>query len=168
VIPPQENPYTEVINDVESLHEIDDTDPEPMGDEWSTVADAEFVLNAAGMAKIQENLGTYLSIVGMTVDMIDPYCGPIIAQQIPVMVERWSKVIAHYPAAAKLFLDSKGGIIMTWISALQSTWPILMALYHHHLAKDIKVENGILYRKNADGQESVPDATMPPFVYSAT
>jgi hypothetical protein len=76
----------------------------------------------------------------MTVEMIDPYCGPIIGRNMSTVVERWAKVIAHYPKAAHLFLDQKGGALMLWIGALQSTWPILYALYEHHLAQTVKVD----------------------------
>jgi hypothetical protein len=152
------------------VHEIDDVDNP--GPDWEPVEDADFIINAQGLAKIQENLGTYLSIVGMTVEMIDPYCGPILAQNFDNIVSHWSKVIAHYPKAAELFLDGKGGIIFTWIGALQATWPFLYAIYQHHLAKTIQVApNGQIYRKgqtppSPNGQ--VIDPLMPEFQYSAT
>lgn len=152
------------------VHQIDDTD-DP-GPDWEPLEDAEFIINAAGLKKIEENLGTYLSIVGMTVEMIDPFCGPILAQNFDNIVAKWSKVIAHYPKAAELFLDGKGGIIFTWIGALQATWPFLYAIYQHHLAKTIAVApNGQIYRKgqtppSPNGQ--VIDPLLPEFQYSAT
>jgi hypothetical protein len=152
------------------VHTIEDVD-DP-GPDWEPVDDADFIINAQGLAKIQENLGTYLSIVGMTVEMIDPYCGPILAQNFDNIVQHWSKVIAHYPKAAELFLDGKGGIIFTWIGALQATWPFLYAIYQHHLAKTIQIApNGQIYRKgqtppSPDGQ--VIDPLLPAFQYSAT
>ena len=156
------NTYVESDEDTGYVHAIDDPDPEPASGEWAQVTDDEFVINAAGLKKIEDNLGTYVSIVGITVEMIDPYCGSIIADNIGPAVERWSKVIAHYPSAAKLFLDGKGGVIMQWISALQATWPILMAVYDHHLAKNVKVENGVLFRKVPTAQGPQFDATTPP------
>jgi hypothetical protein len=144
-------------------------DPEPAGEEWTPVDDSEFVINAAGMQKIEENLGTYLSIIGMTAEMIDPYCGGIAANNFENMVGKWSKVVAHYPAAAKLFLDEKSGVLFTWIAALQSTWPVLAAIYHHHFARDIVVKDGTVYTRNQNGQGPV-DATTPPmdsYTYSA-
>jgi hypothetical protein len=140
-----------------------EADPEPDGD-WEQVANEEFVINAAGMRKIEDSLGTYLSIIGMTVEMVDPYCGPIIAMNMGNMVERWSKVIAHYPKAANLFLDQKGGVLMTWIGAMQATWPVLYAIYEHHLSKTVKVENGQMFRRNAASQNGQGhfDSTMPP------
>jgi hypothetical protein len=129
------------------LHSID-PDPEPSGD-WDEVTDGEeFVINAAGMRKIEDTLGTYMSVVGMTVEMIDPYCGAIAAQNMENMVSRWSKVISMYPSAAKLFLDTKGGTLMAWIGALQATWPLLYAAYEHHLSKTVKVEDGRLFRRD--------------------
>jgi hypothetical protein len=140
-----------------------DPDPEPTDGEWGTVSEEEFVINAAGMAKIEENLGTYISVIGITMEMVDPYCGAVLANNIPKMVERWSKVIAHYPKAANLFLDSKGGIIMQWIGAIQASWPFLYALYEHHLARTVRINNGVLERKmNGNPFRGPMDATTPP------
>lgn len=169
VMPQGENPYVDSDQTPDYLHTVD-PDPEPMGDEWSPVADQDFVINAAGMAKIEENMGTYLSIVGMTAEMIDPYCGNILAENFDNIVSKWSRVVAHYPAAAKLFLDTKSGVLFAWIAALQSTWPVLMALYHHHFARDIVVKDGVVYERNVNGARTKVDATMPPmadFDYTA-
>jgi len=148
-----------------------DADPEPSDSDWGSVPQEEFVINAAGMAKIEENLGTYLSIVGMTAEMIDPYCGSVLAVNFDNIVAKWSKVVAHYPAAAKLFLDSKGGVIFTWIAALQATWPVLYAMYEHHLARTVTVKDGAFFRRRSTNVP-FPDATMPPakdeYEYAAT
>jgi hypothetical protein len=158
-------------DDVGYVHEIDDVD-QP-GPEWEPVDDVDFVINAKALAAIQENLGTYLSIVGMTAEMIDPYCGGAIAANFDNMVQKWSKVIAHYPKAAQLFLDGTGGIIFTWIGALQATWPFLYAVYQHHLARTITIgPDGRVYRKgeqpNPSNNGQVPDPLQPQFQYSAT
>jgi hypothetical protein len=148
-----------------------DPDPDPIDDTFGNEPEVEYVINEAGLAKIEENLGTYLSIVGMTGSMLDPYCGSVLADQLPVMVNKWTKVIAHYPKAAELFLDGKGGIIFAWIAALQATWPVLLAFYHHHLARDIQVKDGRVFRKDNAVRPGF-DGTMPPmpdnFNYSAT
>jgi len=165
---PQEAEYVEEYDDG-YVHEIDDVD-QP-GPEWEPVDDEIFVINAKALATIEENLGTYLSIIGMTAEMIDPICGGALAGNMDKMVEKWSKVIAHYPKAAALFMDSTGGIIFAWIGALQATWPFLYAIYQHHLAKTIMVgPDGQIYRKgqmpNPNGQ--VIDPLQPQFQYSAT
>lgn len=159
------NSYVEEDGDTGYVHTIDDVDPEPASGEWAQVTDGDFVINAAGLKTIEDNLGTYVSIVGITVDLVDPYCGSIISDNIQTAVERWSKVIAHYPSAAKLFMSGTGGIIFQWISALQATWPILMAVYDHHLAKNVKIENGQLFRKVPTPQGPQFDATTPPMQY---
>jgi hypothetical protein len=147
-----------------------EADPEPVDAEYTQEPEMEFILNAAGMEKIEQNLGTYLSVVGMTAEMIDPYCGSILADNFDNIVKRWTKVIAHYPKAAELFLDGKGGVIMNWIGGLQATWPVLIAIYHHHLARDIQVKDGRVFRRDG-ANRPMPDATMPPmpddFNYSA-
>jgi hypothetical protein len=170
VIPEGENPY--VPEDVPDYLTAVDPDPEPEGD-WEQVSDEEFVINAAGMRRIEENLGTYLSVVGMTAEMIDPYCGAIAAENFDNMVSKWSRVVAHYPAAAKLFLDNtKGGTLFAWIAAIQATWPVLYAFFEHHLSKSVEVRNGQVYRRTQNGADpSKFDATMPPMAdyrFSAT
>lgn len=152
------------------VHEIEDTDSP--GPEWEAAEPTEYIINAAGIKQIEENMATYLSVIGITVEMIDPYCGPILAQNFDNMVKRWSKVVAHYPKAADLFLDAKGGVIFTWIGALQATWPVLYALYQHHLAKTVAVApNGQIYfknqRPNPENNGQV-DSLQPDFQYSAT
>jgi hypothetical protein len=164
--------YVDSEKPPEYIHEIGDPDPEPShGDgEWQPAAD-DFVINAAMMQKIEDNLGTYLSVVGMTAEMIDPYCGGALAANFDNMVTKWSKVISHYPAAAKLFLDEKSGVLFAWIAAMQSTWPVLTAIYHHHFAKDVKQgSDGIWYQRSPNGRAGNIDATMPPmdnYDYSA-
>ena len=153
------------------VHPIDGVDESP-GPEWQVAEDSEYLITAAGLKKIEQNLGTYLSVVGITVEMIDPYCGPILAENFDTIVGRWSKVISHYPKAAELFLDGKGGVIFTWIGALQATWPVLYAVYQHHLAKTIMVApNGRIYNKNQmpnpNGSQTF-DPLQPEFQYSAT
>lgn len=144
------------------LHPID-PDPEPDGD-WSQIHQdsTDYVINAAGMAMIEDNLGTYLSVIGITIDMIDPYCGPILATNLERMVKKWAKVISHYPKAAELFMNARGGVIMDWIGALQVTWPFLYAIYEHHLARTVRVHDGIIERKIANEFRPPFDATMPP------
>lgn len=162
-----DNPYVPTEDTPDYLSEVD-PDPEPVGTEYYDEPETEYVLNAAGLEKIEENLGTYLSIVGMTAEMIDPYCGAILADNFDNIVKKWTKVIGRYPKAAELFLDGKGGTIMCWIGAIQATWPVLMAIYHHHLSRDIQIKDGRVFRR--DGAVRNVDATMPPmddFNYSA-
>jgi len=159
-VPGAKDDYVATEDPPDYLHSVN-ADPEPTG-EWSEVKDEEFVINAAGMRMIEENMGTYLSIVGMTVEMIDPYCGPIIAENFDNMINRWSKVVAHYPKAAALFLDTKGGTLFAWIGALQATWPVLYALYEHHLSKNIKTEKGRVFRRDESHPGGGVDAAMPP------
>lgn len=143
------------------IREID-PDPDPQGDDWQAAEGEEFTVNAAGMKKIEENLGFYLVTVGMTLEMIDPYCGSIAAANANNMIDRWSKVIACYPKAANFFMGEKSGTLFTWINALQATWPLLYATYEHHLARTVQVRGGIAYRKVKDSDQAVPDPTIPP------
>jgi hypothetical protein len=161
---PEANDYVPDPEIPNYLHEVD-PDPEPDG-EWAVVdeSDPEFVINAQAMAKIEENLGFYLGVVGMTVEMVDPYCGPALAANFDNIVKRWSKLIGHYPKAAEFFLSEQSGVLFAWIGAIQATWPVLFAIYQHHLSKEIRTHDGIIERKIKDneGTHYVNDATTPP------
>lgn len=138
------------------------SDPEPGSGEWAKVTDEPFRMTAADYRLIEENMGTYVSIVGMTLELIDPYCGRILGDNIENMVKRWSKVVGHYPPAAKLFMAKGGGILMDWIAAIQATWPFLYALYEHHLARTVRTEGGRVMRVHSpNGQAPNVDATLP-------
>lgn len=169
LIIPGSNEYVSDDEIPNYLHESE-PDPEP-AEEWEGPEGDEYVINKAGMVLIEENLGTYLSVVGITLEMIDPYCGPILADNFENIVGRWTKVIAKYPRTAKLFMSKEGGTIMTWIGALQATWPVLLAIYDHHLAKNVKVDNlGRAYRvtnpEQSPNGETKQDATTPPFQFT--
>lgn len=141
-----------------------DPDPEPADPDNAEVITDDFVITRESMALIEENMGTYLSVIGMTLEMVDPYCGPILADNFDNIVGRWSKVVARYPAAAKMFMSKGGGTIMDWIGAIQATWPVLYAIYEHHLSRSVVTEKGKVYRVNqsANGQTQTVDPTMPP------
>lgn len=153
----------------EYIHAID-PDPSPEGEDWEPSSDEEFVVNAAGMKKIQDNLGFYFTTVGMTLEIFDPYCGAVAAINANNIIAHWSKVIAHYPKTANFFMSEKSGALFAWINALQATWPVLYAIYEHHFARSVEVKDGIIMRKRPDGRP-MPDATMPPtpdnYAYSA-
>lgn len=169
LVMPGSNDYVNENDIPDYLHESE-PDPEP-AEEWEGPEGDEYVINKAGMVLIEENLGTYLSVVGITLEMIDPYCGPILADNFENIVGRWTKVIAKYPRAAKLFMSKEGGTIMSWIGALQATWPVLLAIYDHHLAKNVKVDNlGRAYRvtnpEQSPNGQTKQDATTPSFQFT--
>lgn len=168
-----DNEYVNQDDTPDYIH-AGEPDPEPADNgegEWQGPEADEYVINKAGMVLIEENLGTYLSVVGITLEMIDPYCGPILADNFENIVGRWTKVIAKYPRAARLFMSKDGGTIMSWMGALQATWPVLLAIYDHHLAKTIQTDKqGRIFKvSNApspNGQKPDVDATTPPFAFT--
>lgn len=162
-VPDQSERYVEDSEIPDYLRTID-PDPEPADPDNAEVITDDFVITRESMALIEENMGTYLSVIGMTLEMVDPYCGPILADNFDNIVGRWSKVVARYPAAAKMFMSKGGGTIMDWIGAIQATWPVLYAIYEHHLSRSVVTEKGKVYRVNqsANGQTQTVDPTMPP------
>jgi hypothetical protein len=143
------------------LHTITPDADSPEG-EWAEVRDDQIIITAKDRELIEENLGTYLSVIGMTLEIVDPYCGPILAENLEEIVKRWTRVISRYPRAARLFMSTGGGMIMEWIGAIQATWPVLFAIYEHHLARTIQTDNGKIYRVRPSANGHPVDATMPP------
>lgn len=145
-----------------------DPDPEPGSGTWSEPKPDEYVVTAETITEIKDNLGMYLATVGMTLGLIDPYCGTAIRENLDDMVGAWAKVISHYPSAVKLFMAKGGGKIMAWIDALMATWPVLLAIYEHHLAKTVTLDSRGMPVKvdksnaNANGHF----ATQPDFNYT--
>lgn len=163
------NEYVEESGMPDYLHTVD-PDPEPGDGSTSPIKGDEFVITQQSMILIEDNLGTYLSVVAMTLSLADPYCAPN-DDEIDELVKRWSKVISRYPSAAKLFMSKGGGVIMDWIGALQATWPILYRVYEHHLSNTVKTDKGRVYRVQPSTNGQTVDATMPPmpdYDYSAT
>jgi hypothetical protein len=161
---PDTQPYVNVDEMPGYLHTVD-PDPEPQDSDSSRVSD-DFIISKDGMVLIEQNMGTYLSVIGMTLEMVDPYCGPILAENFDNIVGRWSKVVARYPAAAKFFMSEGGGMIMDWIGAIQATWPVLYALYEHHLAGTVRTDKGRVMRVVGDTKGPDIDATMPQYDYT--
>lgn len=158
---PENQPYVNTDDMPDYLHTIE-SDPEPQDPDNTQLPADEFVITREGMVLIEQNMGTYLSVIGMTLEMVDPYCGPILADNFDNIVGRWSKVIARYPAAAKIFMSEGGGMIMDWIGAIQATWPFLYALYEHHLSHSVITEKGRVMRVTSNGKGPDIDPTMPP------
>jgi hypothetical protein len=162
--PKDDNPYVETGEYPDYLTPIG-PDPEPAGDDWSKVKPDEYVVTQANMVLIEDNMGTYLSILSMTMSLMDPYCTPN-DDEIDALVKRWSKVVSRYPRAAKLFMSEGSGIIMDWIGAIQATWPILFRIYEHHLSGAVKTDKGKVYRVTQNGSQTTVDATMPEYEYT--
>jgi hypothetical protein len=163
-VPNQNDGYVTDPEIPEYLHTVD-SDPEPQDDQSATVNDQdEFVITKEARVLIEENMGTYLSVIGMSLEIIDPYCGPILADNLDNIVGRWSKVVARYPRAAKLFMGTQGGVIMDWIGAIQATWPVLYAMYEHHLSHSVMTKKGVVFRvqTGSNGQTPPVDPVMPP------
>lgn len=165
---PVDNPYVST-DDIPDYITPLDADPEPGNGEWSQVKpDDEYVVTADAIRAVKDNLGTYLATVGMTLGIIDPYCGTAIRDNLDDMVDGWARVISHYPGAVKIFMAKGGGKIMAWIDALMATWPVLLAIYEHHLAKSVTV-NSLGQFVRVDKTAQSPNghfATQPNFDYT--
>lgn len=162
-----DNPYVPT-DEYPDYISASDPDPEPSGEDWSHASNDEFLVTAEGIKAIKDNLGAYLITAGMTLELIDPYCGTALRDNIDDIVNNWAKVISHYPSAAKMFMAKGGGKIMAWIDAIMATWPVLVAVYEHHLSRSVKLDslgNPVRVNKNTPSPNG-SFATQPDFNYT--
>lgn len=124
-----------------------DPDPEP-GETPNEIPD--FIITPGIRNDIAGKLGLFAAIIGMPLEAIDPYCGPIFANNVDNMINSYLPIICRSPGAVKFFQSTSGGWL-DWIRALQATWPVIQALYAHHLARSVGRDT-----------RTPPDATRPP------
>jgi hypothetical protein len=122
-------------------------DPEP-GESPNDIPD--FIITPGIRNDIAGKLGLFAAIIGMPLEAIDPYCGPIFANNVDNMINSYLPIICRSPGAVKFFQSTSGGWL-DWIRALQATWPVIQAAYAHHLSRSVGRDT-----------RTPPDATRPP------
>ena len=137
------------------------SDPEPAEAQHDMYNEPQFIVTPTMKNDIAGKLGLFAAIIGMPFEAIDPYCGGIFAANVDKMIDAYLPLIIRSPGAVKFFMSKTGGWL-DWIKALEATWPVVVAIYSHHLAKTV----------GASGNAKMPDATLPPqpadnFAYTA-
>lgn len=125
-------------------------DPEPSEAASDVYNQPEFIVTPGMKNDIAGKLGLFAAIIGMPFEAIDPYCGGIFAANVDKMIDAYLPLITRSPGAVKFFMSKTGGWL-DWIKALEATWPVVVAVYSHHLARTVQRDN-----------RPRPDATMPP------
>lgn len=125
-------------------------DPEPAESRNDVYNDPEFLVTPGMRNDIAGKLGLFAAIIGMPFEAIDPYCGGIFAANVDNMIGAYLPIITRSPGAVKFFMSKTGGWL-DWIKALEATWPVVVAIYSHHLAKTVQRDT-----------RPAPDPTLPP------
>lgn len=125
-------------------------DPEPQESGQDVYNQPEFIITPGMRNDIAGKLGLFAAIIGMPFEAIDPYCGGIFAANVDKMIDAYLPLILRSPGAVKFFISKTGGWL-DWIKALEATWPVVVAVYSHHLARTVQRDT-----------RPRPDATMPP------
>jgi hypothetical protein len=136
------------------------SDPEPTESQGDVYNDPQFIVTPGMRNDIAGKLGLFAAIIGMPFEAIDPYCGGIFAANVDGMINAYLPIITRSPGAVKFFMSKTGGWL-DWIKALEATWPVVVAIYSHHLARTVQTD-----------KRPRPDATLPPqpadnFAYTA-
>lgn len=154
------NPDMPVYDPPDSLVDAQVTaDPEPAESQGDIYNDPDFVVTPKIRDDIRGKLGLYAAVIGIPFETIDPYCGGIFAQNCDSIIAKAIPLIVKSPGAVRFFTSTSGGWL-DWIAFLQALWPVIVAIYAHHLARSVTRDN-----------RPAPDPTMPPapdtYEYSA-
>lgn len=123
--------------------------------------DVPFVLTPGLKADAKGKLALFGTLVATPLDMVDPYCGAALSQNLDNMIDKAMPLIMRSPAAIK-FLTSTSGGLMEWLAFLQACWPVITAAYAHHLARSvIRGSDGNYYRRQGETTVAT-DPNMPP------
>lgn len=134
-------------------------DPEPAEAGQDVYNQPEFIITPKIRDTVAGNLGLYAVVIGMPLEAIDPYCGKAFADNCDNIISKMLPLILRSPAAVKFFTSASGGWL-DWVALIQACWPVVQAIYAHHLARTVSKD-----------KRPMPNATMPPgpdpYEYSA-
>jgi hypothetical protein len=140
----------------------DDREPGQGADNNTPEVDPEFPIKLTKAVKddVKGKLALFGTLVALPLDMADPYCGRALSENLDNMIDKAMPLIGRSPAAVK-FLTSTSGGLLDWVGFLQACWPVLQAIYAHHLGRTVVKDpkTGAFIRKSANG--SAVNATMP-------
>jgi hypothetical protein len=146
---------------------IADTEPSP---EWQEIADSTepdpdpvdgqddrynkppedriFTVSKVIREDIEGKIGFFWGMSASAIQMFDPYCGSVMVQRTEIIAAKMTPIICKSPDLVNWF-SSKGGGYMEWLDLAIAFWPVMEAIYAHHLAKSVD-------------NRPVVDATTPP------
>jgi hypothetical protein len=125
-------------------------DPEPAESQHDVYNEPEFIVTPAIRNDVAGKMGLFAIIIGLPFEAMDPYCGNIFANNVENIIDKTVPIICRSPGAVKFFTSTTGGW-MEWVAMIQAWWPVLTAIYAHHLARTVSRD-----------KHAMPDATMPP------
>lgn len=102
---------------------------------------------------VEGKIAFMISVTGSMAAMIDPVCGGAFLANGDAVAGKLTPIICKSPEAVQWFRKSSN--FMLYLDLLVACWPIMTAIFAHHMAKDRHV---------------ITDATMPPMpdnAYSA-
>lgn len=163
--------YVDPPQDLLDAQVAADPSPADMGDQQYAYDDgSQFVITPGIKADAKGKLALFGVLLATPLDMVDPYCGGVLSANLDNMIDKAMPLISRSPAAIQFLTGTSGGI-MEWLAFLQACWPVIAAIYAHHLARSIvrDINSGKYVRVNKEG---IPvDSTMPPvpdtYEYSA-
>jgi hypothetical protein len=106
----------------------------------------KFIITTEVKNTVRGRLNLAGELLSAPLEAIDPYCGPVFANNVGNMINAYLPIICRSPGAVRYILMLDGGFL-DWINALRASWPVIQAVYAHHLGRTVV--------KDADTEEYV-------------
>jgi hypothetical protein len=108
-------------------------DPEPQSPVPEYKPRTTIRVTASVRRDVEGKLALLFGIMGQTWSLADPLCGTALAEAGPDMAKKYMPLICQSPDIVKWM--TKGGNFLLWIDAIMATWPVIQAIFAHHIAK---------------------------------
>lgn len=114
-------------------------DPDP-GWQTETRPIETFQLTADTRADIRALIALAYTVPGEALPLLDPYCfGPLADKDTGTgIIDAVSDIVCGSPRIAKWAASASG--LMPWIKLGKALSPVLVAVFHHHVLKDIETK----------------------------
>lgn len=107
------------------------TEDDPDSDIWSDI-DPTKDLPIRALKDIEGKLAFMMAMPARLLSVMDPVCGGALVKQSPVLAHTLTPIIAQSPGMVKWF--SKTSNIILYLNLGMAMWPVLAAIWTHHLA----------------------------------
>lgn len=126
--------YDETFSATDLIDEIE-PDPRPgtpLSGRWAAPTE-KVTPTKAVKQEVSDQLQILLDFFTLAWTQRDPYCGGVMAEQSPVIVDRMVTIIMRRPSWLAWF--NKSGGWADWLALATAVRPVIDAIYAHHITK---------------------------------
>lgn len=126
----------ELWRELEATESPDPEPPNATDDKFNKPEDKIFTVSKLVREDIEGKIGFFWGMTASGFQLFDPYCGKVMADRTEIIAAKLTPLVCKSPDLVKWF-SSKGGGYMEWLDLAIAVWPVLEAIYAHHLAKTV-------------------------------